>query len=378
MTEILTAPPGLEGLVVADTTVGGVRGEEGYYHYREHSAPQLAETVTLEEAWHLVHRGHLPSELELAEFIGETASLRPLPDGIAEVLPAIASKTPLQGLRTAVSLVADRLELRPWLDTDEDTVAAETMRLTAMMPTLIAALWRVRQGTEPVAPDPELPYATDYLRMINGTLPDPKSARAVEQYLMLTIDHGFNASTFTSRVITSTGADVGAALVGAIGALSGPLHGGAPSRALDMLTEIGEPERAAHWVQAALANGERIMGFGHRVYRTEDPRSALLKRVAESFDDPLADLAIQVEKTILDALTAHKPDRPLKTNVEYYAGVVLHLAGLPQDLFTPSFAASRTIGWTAHIREQVAANRLIRPRARYVGPQPAAAYSPCE
>jgi citrate synthase len=194
--------------------------------------------------------------------------------------------------------------------------------------------------------------------------------RAVEQYLILTIDHGFNASTFTARVITSTGADLAAACTGAIGALSGPLHGGAPSRALDMLDGIGTPERADAWIRGAVDRGDRIMGFGHRVYKTDDPRSVFLRGVARDLGGDLVDFAEQVERTAVDVLAELKPGRQLYTNVEFFAGVVMHTCGIPRQMFTPTFASSRTIGWATHVMEQGADNRLIRPAARYVGPPP--------
>jgi citrate synthase len=208
--------------------------------------------------------------------------------------------------------------------------------------------------------------------MITGEVPDEQKARAVEQYQMTTIDHGFNASTFTARVITSTGADLGAAVVGGIGALSGPLHGGAPSRALDMLDAIGTPENADAWVRDAVEHGGRIMGFGHRVYKTEDPRSRLLRGVAEELGGDMADFATTVEQTVVDVLAELKPGRELYANVEFYAGVVMDRCGLPREMFTPTFASSRVIGWCANILEQAADNRIIRPSARYVGPPPPA------
>jgi citrate synthase len=194
--------------------------------------------------------------------------------------------------------------------------------------------------------------------------------RAVEQYLILTIDHGFNASTFTARVIASTGADLAAAIVGAVGALSGPLHGGAPSRALAMLDDIGSPDRAEAWIRDAVMRGDRIMGFGHRVYKGDDPRSLFLRGVARGLGGDLVDFAEQVERTTVDVLADLKPGRELYTNVEFFAGVVMHTCGIPRDMFTPTFACSRTIGWAAHVMEQAANNRLIRPAARYVGPPP--------
>jgi citrate synthase len=192
----------------------------------------------------------------------------------------------------------------------------------------------------------------------------------VEQYLISTIDHGFNAPTFTARVITSTGADLGAAVVGAIGALSGPLHGGAPSRALDMLDAIQKPENAEAWIRNAVESGDRIMGFGHRVYKTDDPRSVMLRGVAERLGGPNVEFAKKVERTVVEVLAELKPGRQLYTNVEFYAGVVMDRCGIPREMFTPTFASSRVIGWCAHILEQAADNRLIRPSARYVGPPP--------
>jgi len=206
--------------------------------------------------------------------------------------------------------------------------------------------------------------------MLTGSVPAPEHARAIEQYMILTIDHGFNASTFTARVVTSTGADLGAAIVAAIGALSGPLHGGAPSRALDLLDAIGTPERADAYIRHAVEHGERIMGFGHRVYKTEDPRSLLLRGVSEQLGGPLVELSESVERTVVDVLAELKPGRHLYANVEFYAGVVMHTCGIPREMFTPTFAAGRTIGWCTHVLEQAAHNRLIRPAARYVGPPP--------
>jgi citrate synthase len=206
--------------------------------------------------------------------------------------------------------------------------------------------------------------------MLAGQPPDDELARGVEQYQMLTIDHGFNASTFTARVITSTGADLAGAVTGGIAALSGPLHGGAPSRALDLLDAIGSPGNARPYLVDAVTQGERIMGFGHRVYKTDDPRSVFLRGVAERIDAEKVEFAKQVEQTVVDVLAELKPGRNLYANVEFYAGVVMEHCGLPPELFSPTFASSRVIGWCANILEQAADNRIIRPSARYVGPAP--------
>jgi citrate synthase len=221
-----------------------------------------------------------------------------------------------------------------------------------------------------VAPRADLPVAANYLYMCTGVEPRPEHARAIESYLIATIDHGFNASTFTARVIASTGADLVACLLGALGALSGPLHGGAPSRALDTLDAIGTPDRADAWIRERVRGGERIMGFGHPVYRTEDPRSRLLLGIARELGGDLVGFASQVEAQVVDILAELKPGRELHTNVEFYAGVVMDRCGLPRSMFTPTFACSRVVGWCANILEQVEDAKIIRPAARYVGPPP--------
>ncbi|MGH2685636.1 MAG: citrate synthase, partial [Actinomycetota bacterium] len=370
----LEAPKGLEGVIVAETEVGDVRGQEGFYHYRHYSAVDLAEKRTLEDVWHLLFKGELPTRQQRDAFMDEIRSKREIPGTVKDLLPSIAKAgerfIPLDALRTAVSAMAYSLDFKPSLDIPAEELRKNAMRTCAVTPTLIMALYRLSQGLDPIDPLPELPYAANYLYMLNGEVPEPDHARAVEQYLISTIDHGFNASTFTARVITSTGADLGAAVVGAIGALSGPLHGGAPSRALDMLDTIGTPDKAEAWIRNAVESGGRIMGFGHRVYKTDDPRSLMLRGVAERLGGDLVDFAKNVERTVVETLAELKPGRNLYTNVEFYAGVVMNSCGLPRDMFTPTFASSRMIGWCTHILEQAADNRLIRPSASYVGPPP--------
>ena len=367
MATLIDAPPGLEGVVVADTAIGDVRGEEGFFHYRGYSAPALARTQPLEAVWHLVQRGNLPDAGELRAFAGETAALRRLDTPLLDALPALArTGTVMSAVRTALSLAGQ--DASAWLDLPPPARTREALRLTAIMPSLVAAVWRVRQGLQPVASQAGLGIAADYLQMITGQVPHASAAHAVERYLLLTIDHGFNASTFATRVVTSTGADLTAAAVAGIAALSGPLHGGAPSRVVDMLSEIGTVERARPWVERKLAAGERIMGFGHRVYRTEDPRSAALKETALGLGGRTVELAIEVERVAIEVLERKYPERKLRTNVEFFAGVVLHEIGLPAELFSPTFAVSRMIGWMAHAVEQMQGNRILRPASRYVGP----------
>jgi len=266
--------------------------------------------------------------------------------------------------------VGSALDFEPSLDIMPEALRQNAMQVCAVVPTTLAALYRLHHGDQPIDPHPDLGYAANYLYMITGEVPDPDLARGIEQYQITTVDHGFNASTFTARVITSTGADLAAAVVGGIGALSGPLHGGAPSRALDMLDAIGSPDQTDVWVRNAVESGERIMGFGHRVYKTEDPRSRLLKGVARRLGGDMAAFAEMVETTVVDVLAELKPGRELYANVEFYAGVVMDRCGLPRVMFTPTFASSRVIGWCANILEQAADNRVIRPSARYVGPPP--------
>ena len=367
-------PKGLAGVVVAETEVGDVRGQEGFYHYRQYNAVELADKRSLEDVWHLLFEGELPTPEQRAAFIEEIKPLRVIPDSVRGVLPAIAKAgsrfIPLDALRTAVSLVGYAGDFKPSLDIDNAALRANAMQVTAVIPTLIMALYRLNQGLEPIEPHPDLPYGANYLYMLTGEMPDPDIARAVEQYQITTIDHGFNASTFTARVITSSGADLAAAVVRGIGALSGPLHGGAPSRALELLETIGTAENARPYIENAVRNGERIMGFGHRVYKTDDPRSLFLRDVAERIGAEKLPFAKQVEQTVVEVLAELKPGRDLYANVEFYAGVVMDHTGLPQDLFTPTFASSRVIGWCANILEQAADNRIIRPSARYVGPPP--------
>ncbi|MGW6490524.1 citrate synthase/methylcitrate synthase [Streptomyces sp. NPDC055056] len=367
-------PRGLAGVVVTDTELGDVRGLEGFYHYRQYSAVELAQTRDFEDVWHLLAHGELPDAARRAAFAERTTALRRLPDDVRAALPAIAAATglsgPLAGLRTALSLLGASLGFRPVYDIDAERRRDDGLAAAAAVPTLLTALYRIGQGLEPVEPREDLGYAANYLYMLTGSEPDARRARAVEQYLISTIDHGFNASTFTARVIASTGADVAACLVGAVGALSGPLHGGAPSRALDTLDAIGTPDRIDGWIRERVLAGDRIMGFGHPVYRTEDPRSRMLRGIAQEFGGPLVDFAVEVEHRVEAILAELKPGRELHTNVEFYAGVVMELCGLPREMFTPTFAAARVVGWSANILEQAEDSKIIRPAARYVGPVP--------
>ncbi|AKT52542.1 citrate (Si)-synthase [Arsenicicoccus sp. oral taxon 190] len=366
----LVVPPGLKGVPVADTTIGDVRGAEGYYHYREHSALDLVERCTLEQVWWLMLTGALPDEAQDEAFRAELAPLRVLDEQTLELIDREARTgvegAPLAQLRTVLSHLATGAH--PTYGATPAQVRADALRLAAATPTILAALHRRRAGLPVLDPDPALSAAGNWLWLVRGERPGEPEERAINRYLVATVDHGFNNSTFAARVVASSGADVGSAMCAALGAFAGPLHGGAPDRALDALDEIGAVDRAQAWVRERVEAGDRIMGFGHAVYTTHDPRAEMLKAEALRLGGPLADLAVAVEQVVEETLAELKPGRQLYANVEYYAGVVMEQCGIPRSMFTPTFAVSRVIGWSAHILEQAATTKIYRPAARYVGP----------
>jgi citrate synthase len=374
MTNLIDVPRGLKGVAAAETRIGDVRGGEGFYHYGAYNATNLARERTLEEAWFLVRTGRLPDESELREFTRLVAEYRAIPHDVLAALPTVArlasEDQPLEALRAVYELFALAKRYRPWLDLDDETIDRQALETAAIFAPIVVALYRLARGDEPIPPRDGLGHAANYLYMLEGREPTSERVRALEAYLISTIDHGFNASTFTARVVASTGADVASAVIAAIGALSGPLHGGAPSRVLDMLDSIGDPADAESWLRAALARGEKLMGFGHPVYRTTDPRNVMLKEVAAELGSERLAFAAHVEETAERLLRERRPDHPLYANVEFYASIVLDAIGLPRALFTPTFAVSRVIGWTAHVVEQTRDNAILRPSARYVGPDP--------
>jgi citrate synthase len=372
MEQLIDVPAGLHNVAVTDTAIGDVRGDEGFYHYRQHDATGLARTRSFEDVWFLFERGVLPDQHELEQFRAGLVEARQFPHELSRLVDAVAAVpgAPLAGLRTVLSAAAGAIGAQPLLDIEHGARVEQGRRLAAIVPAVLARLYRRRAGLAPVIAGSDLGHAAAYLFEVTGRLAPDDHARAVEQYLMLTIDHGFNASTFTARVVASTGASIVDAVCAAIGALAGPLHGGAPSRALDALDAIGSPSRAADWVRAEVTAGRRIMGFGHAVYRAPDPRSALLRQVAERLGGELVERAIAVEAEILATLAELKPDRPLPSNVEFYAGVIMETVGVPRAMFTPTFAVSRSVGWCTHAVEQASIGKLIRPSARYTGPVP--------
>ena len=371
------APPGLKGVIVADTELGEVRGGEGFYHYRQFDAIGLARSATVEQVWQLLVDGslHPAGSVETRRFASEIAAARHGATPRARVVDDIVAATTEYhaGLVALLPLVLGRAT--PSLDQRPAERRADAIALAAAVPTLLASLHAAQLGRTAPSPEPTLGHAADWLRMVTATPPSPTEVRLMETYLLATIDHGFNASTFATRVVTSTGADLASAFCAGVGALSGPLHGGAPGRALDMIRSIGDPVETEAWVTARLERGEKIMGFGHAVYRADDPRSLLLRDLvievaSEVGGIDVVERAIEIERRTLAVLRRWKPESTIVTNVEFYAGVALHLAGLPAELFTASFMVSRAIGWSAHVLEQAAAGKIVRPSARYVGPPP--------
>jgi citrate synthase len=358
------ATAGLEGVVAATTRLSEVDGERGELLIGGYPVAELAERATFEETTWLLWHGDLPCAADLDRFRADLAARRALPPAVLALLVecARAGADAMDALRIA----AGALSLAP--------VPDDPSSLVARVPTIVAAYARLRRGEEPVAPRRDLDHAANYLYMLSGHEPDAERVRGLETYLNTVIDHGLNASTFTARVIVSTGSDLVSAVAGAIGALKGPLHGGAPGPALDMVFEIGDLSRAEAILRRRIEGGERLMGFGHRVYKVRDPRADVLAAAAERMythggDMSLYSLARGVETIALRLLDEYKPGRRLQTNVEFYTALLLHGLGLDVSLFTPTFAISRASGWIAHALEQRRANRIIRPQSEYVGPR---------
>lgn len=354
---------GLEGIVAATTELSKVDGQAGRLIYRGYDIHDLARSTTFEEVAHLLWFGRLPNKRELGELQENFAAERTIPDRVVQIIRALPAETaPMDVLRTAVSSWGAVTDI-----TGKPTVE-QAIAVTARFPLFLAAFDRLRRGQEPIASRPELNHAANYLYLLTGRVPKDEHVRGLNSYLVLLADHGMNASTFTARIVASTESDIASSVVAAVGALKGPLHGGAPSRVQDMLREIGTVENAEPWLRSAVASGDRLMGFGHRVYKTEDPRAEELREMARVADPQGFILARRVEELALAILEEQKPGRRLYTNVEYYSAALMNSLGLPGDLFTPTFAVSRVAGWTAHILEQTRNNRLIRPEADYTGP----------
>ncbi|MFO7588840.1 MAG: citrate/2-methylcitrate synthase [Gemmatimonadota bacterium] len=356
--------PGLAGVVAAETALSHIDGEAGRLWYRGYDIHALAGQGTFAESLYLLWYGELPGRAELSAFEGLLAAERALPEPLVELLRSLPAGTPpMSGLRTAVSVLG---QLDP---ESEDLSHAASLRkasrLVARLPTVIAAIERAAAGLEPLDPDGGLSHAANFLYMLNGKLPGKAEESALDTSLLLYLEHGLNASTFACRVVASTLSDLHSAITAGVGALKGPLHGGANQRAMEMLFEIGEPGNIGPWLDATLAAKRKVMGFGHRVYRTEDPRATHLRRISGELarstgDDGWHELALRTEE-------AMRERTGIRCNVDFYCATVYQGLGLPLRLFTPLFAIGRVGGWAAHVMEQYGNNRLIRPRASFTG-----------
>jgi citrate synthase len=376
-----TIARGLAGVVALATRISRVDGERGELTIAGFPVEELAPRASYEEALFLLWHGRLPTAEESGDMHHALAARRWLPAATISLLSAAATRrvSVMDALRMGVDTL--QLESTPPRPGDREDNLRNALGVVARVPTIVATYARLRAGRPPVAPDARLPHAANYLYMLSGDVPDAETVRALETYLVAVIDHGLSASTFTARVVVSTRSDMVSAVVGALGAFKGPLHGGAPGPALDMLFHIreraaasGRPLRdeARDWAREAVAGGDRLMGFGHRVYKVRDPRAVVLSEAAARLfarggDARLYDDACVVEQAILEALRELKPGRRIETNVEFYTALLLHGVGLEPDLFTPTFAVSRVGGWAAHVLEQIADDTLIRPSAAYVG-----------
>ena len=359
---VVTVDPGLEHVVLGRSSIAWVDGEGGGLVYRGYPIQSLVPGTTFEAVLHLLLWGAPPKESRPERLRAGLADRRVLPADTLRLLADLPTdRAPLDALRTLVSSLGD--SGFPYPPTDR-----QGLRLIGAFPTLLAGYARRANGEEPIAPSASAGHAEDYLRMLTGRTPSEAKVHALEDYLVLLADHGMNASTFALRVVLSTSSDLVSGFTAAIGALKGPAHGGAPSKVADMLDAVGDASAADRWVSDALARGERLYGFGHRAYKTDDPRGLLLHRIARTIAEPRRlELAEAVERAALAALRREKPGRRLFTNVEFYSAVVLEAVGLSRELFTPTFAVARTVGWTAHALEQVGDNRLIRPDVEYTG-----------
>ncbi len=368
---------GLEGVIAAESALTYIDGQKGILAYVGIPIEELAEHSTFEEtAFLLLHR-RLPNRSELQQFSAELARQRPLPDPMVHILQTLPRQAaPMALLRTAVSALG---HFDPHADdVSQEGLHAKALTMIAQLATLTAAIGRLRRNQEIIPPDPSLSHSANFLYMLTGQRPDPAAARVFDVVLIVQADHEFPASTFASLVVASTLSDVYSAISAALGALKGPLHGGASEQVIRMILEIGDPSRAHDYIHQKLARHERIMGFGHRVYKTYDPRARILKRhlqelVKQNRDPRLFQIEQIIEKTVIEALGA----KGIFPNVDFYSGTVCYYLGIEPELMTPIFAVSRVAGWMAHIIEYLADNRLFRPTTRYVGP-PLGSYIPLE
>ncbi|MGA2790303.1 MAG: citrate synthase [Candidatus Bathyarchaeia archaeon] len=364
MTAAKAIAKGLEGVIIDDSSICMIDGNAGRLIYRGYDIHDLAANLAFEEVAYLLWNGNLPTKTQLADLNKRLIMERSIPADLKATIRNLPrTSNTLDVLRTAISTLGTGIPLKK-------PDISDAIAITAKMPTINAAFDRLRRGQEPLDPLPGLGHAANYIYMLTGKEPEEAKVDALDKYLILLADHGMNSSTFTARIVASTWSDMYSAITAAIGALKGPLHGGAPAPVLQMLKDIGNPERAEPWIRDELKAGRRLMGFGHRVYRTTDPRAEILRDIAnKTADKRFFELARSVEETAIRILQTEKSRKKLYTNVEFYSAVVMDSVGLPPDLFTATFAASRSVGWSANVLEQVANNRLIRPETEYTGPR---------
>jgi 2-methylcitrate synthase len=366
---------GLKGVYLDRSASTFIDGRAGDLRYRGYSIHDLAEHSTFEETAYLLLRGELPTAAELGAFDAELKAGRKLPEPLYDILRQVKDAHPMDGLRTAVSALAAFED--DVADLSQEATLRKGIRLTSQVPTIVTAQARMRAGEEPVAPDPTLGHAANFLYMLSGEAPRPQAAKVMDTDLVLHADHGSNASSFTARVVASTEANLHAAITAAVAALSGPAHGGAAENVMQMAREIGEPANAADYVNAKRKNREAVMGFGHRVYRAEDPRArhirVAVERLSQEMGEPKWYEILQAVVTAMSRYARHG----VNVNVDFYSGVAYYLLGIPQELFVPIFAIGRVPGWTLQVLEQIERNILIRPLLAYDGPD-SRAYVPID
>lgn len=354
---------GLKGIVAVQTAIASVDGDRGELRYRGQLVEEVIQSKSFEETASFLWHGHWPDAAQLKRLQQQLVHYRKLPAHIIAITQLLPKETPMMdAMRTLVSAYSHTEFLA--LPTAEQAIA-----LTAALPVMAASFYRLHNGQEPIAPRDGLGHTANYLWMINGQEPSSAQTEALETYLKLTMEHGMNASTFAARVTISTESDLVSGVTSALGAMKGPLHGGAPSGVIDLLDEINSRDRIDATITGKLDRGEKIMGFGHRVYRTEDPRSVILRKKCLELqgEDVWLDLATAAETRIIEQLNKRKPGRALYTNVEFYAAAIMRSIAMPTELFTPTFSIARMVGWTAHALEQQENNVIFRPQSEYIG-----------
>lgn len=362
---------GLEGVVAGTTALSFIDGRAGRLIYRGYDINDLAQKSTFEEVCYLLWHGRLPTRTELGALTAELASMRALPEGLLGVLRSLPkSLHPLDALRTVLSPLMAYDEDPE--DTSREANLRRAKRLTALVSTVVAAFERVRHDADPVAPDPSLYHAANFLYMLKGQPADPLHVRAFDTYLVLLADHGYNASTFTARVIASTLSDMVSAVAGAIGALKGPLHGGAAQWTMEMLLRIGSVDNVDAYIRGLFDQHKKVPGFGHRIYKVEDPRAKILRVLSRQVAEKTGGgVWVEMSERVDELVAQLRGDKEIYPNVDFYSASLLYNIGIPGDLMTPLFACSRVAGWTAHVIEQQEDNRLFRPQSEYTGPKEA-------